>query len=139
MTSNHMRGRKPDPVPISGAVRKVPGPPKDMSVEAKKEWRRVLPALCERGVLSPADMHAVERFCEASGDIAIARAAIAKDGAYVPNRLGELKRHPGFATLREATAESRRWSAELGLTPASRSRAGTNEEDETSAGSSMDL
>ena len=89
-----------------------------------------MPTLVGRRVLSVADLHAVERFCEAAADIVDARAAIAKDGSYVENRLGEIKRHPAFATLREATAESRRWSAELGLTPSSRSRAGTHEDDE---------
>jgi P27 family predicted phage terminase small subunit len=84
--------------------------------------------LVERRVLSAADVHALERFCEAQADIADAREAIARDGAYVTNRLDELKRHPAFATLREATAESRRWAAELGITPASRSRAGVHED-----------
>ncbi|MFG1399911.1 phage terminase small subunit P27 family [Roseixanthobacter pseudopolyaromaticivorans] len=101
-----------------------------MTPQACKEWRRVMPVLVERRVLSEADIHAVERFCEASGDIHISRAAIDKDGAYTLNRFGELKRHPAFATLREATAEARRWAAELGLSPASRSRAGTHEDDE---------
>jgi len=101
-----------------------------MTDEAKAEWKRVMPVLVERRVLSQADIGAVERFCEASGDIRIARAAIAADGAYVQNRLGELKRHPAFATLRESTAEARRWAAELGLTPASRNRAGAHDDDE---------
>lgn len=128
--SHHTRGRKAEPRPVADPVRKVPTPPKDMTGEAKKEWRRVMPVLVERRVLSGADIAAVERYCEATGDISIARAAIALDGAYVPNRLGELKRHPAFATLRESTAEARRWAAELGLTPASRSRAGAHEDDE---------
>jgi P27 family predicted phage terminase small subunit len=101
-----------------------------MTDEAKKEWRRVMPVLVERRVLSNADLAAVERYCDATGDIAIARARIRQDGDYVANRLGELKRHPAFATLREATAEARRWAAELGLTPASRSRVGSHDDDE---------
>lgn len=128
--SHHTRGRKPEPQPVANAVKKVPAPPRSMSEEAKAEWRRVVPALVERRVVSPADMHAVERFCEAAADIKDARAAIARDGAYVENRLGEIKRHTAFATLREATAESRRWSAELGLTPASRARAGAHDDDD---------
>jgi P27 family predicted phage terminase small subunit len=107
---------------VADPITKVPAAPPGMSAEAKAEWRRVLPVLVERRVLSAADLAACERYCEATGDIAIARAAIAADGAYVLNRLGELKRHPAFATLRESTAEARRWAAELGLTPASRSR-----------------
>ncbi|TCK27982.1 P27 family predicted phage terminase small subunit [Ancylobacter aquaticus] len=134
--SHHTRGRKAEPVPVAEPVRAVPQPPKAMGAEARKEWRRVMPVLVERRVLSEADIHAVERFCEASGDIVIARTAIAADGAYTPNRFGELKRHPAFATLREATAEARRWAAELGLSPASRSRVEIGEDD--SADSLMD-
>lgn len=136
--SHHTRGAKATPKPVSDPITKSPLAPKDMSTEAKAEWKRVMPVLVERRVLSGADLAAVERYCEATGDIAIARAAIATDGAYVPNRLGELKRHPAFATLRESTAEARRWAAELGLTPASRSRvAGDADQDETAA--EMDL
>lgn len=124
----HQAGRKATPQPIADAIRTVPQPPKTMSQEAKAEWRRCIGVLVERRVLSAADMHAVERFVEAASDIKDARAAIAKDGAYLENRLGEIKRHPAFATLREATAESRRWAAELGLTPSSRSRAGVHED-----------
>lgn len=89
-----------------------------------------MPVLVERRVLSQGDLHAAERFCEAAADIAAARAAIAESKEYIMNARGELKRHPAFATLREATAESRRWAAELGLTPAARSRAGVHEDDE---------
>jgi P27 family predicted phage terminase small subunit len=126
--SHHTRGRKSEPQPVADAIRDVPKPPKHFTDAAKKEWRRVAPVLVERRVLSAGDLHALERFCEAASDIVDARAAIAADGAYVLNRLDEKKRHPAFATLREATAESRRWSAELGLTPASRSRAGVHED-----------
>ncbi len=128
--SHHTRGRKAEPQPIADAVRKVPPAPKHWPDAAKKEWRRVMPVLVERRVLSVADLHAAERFCEAAADIVSARAAIARDGEYITNRLDELKRHPAFATLREATAESRRWAAELGLTPAARSRAGVHEDDD---------
>lgn len=132
----HTAGRKAEPKAIADAIRTVPLPPKHFQPAAKIEWKRVMPALVARRVLSNADLHAAERFCEAAADIKDARAAIARDGAYVENRLGEIKRHPAFATLREATAESRRWSAELGLTPASRARAGVHEDDDDNG---MDL
>lgn len=128
--AHHTRGAKATPRPVADPVRKVPAPPKDWPEAAKKEWRRCMPVLVERRVLSQADIHAVERFCEAAADIVAARQAIEQYGAYVPNRLNELKRNPAYATLREATAESRRWAAEIGLTPAARSRAGIHEDDE---------
>lgn len=127
--SHHTRGRKAEPKPVADAVTKAPQPPKDMSAEAKAEWRRVMPVLVERRALSPADIAAVERYCEATGDVKIARARIKLDGDYIENRLGELKRHPAYTTLREAAAEARRWAAELGLTPASRSRVAQGDDD----------
>lgn len=128
--SHHNRGRKAEPQPIADPIRKVPSAPKDMSAEAKAEWRRVMPVLVERRVLSKADIAACERYCEATGDVTIARARIKLDGDYLTNSRGELKRHPAFVTVRESAAEARRWAAELGLTPASRSRAGAHDDDE---------
>jgi P27 family predicted phage terminase small subunit len=135
----HQAGRKATPQPIADAIRTVPQPPKHFAPAAKAEWRRVMPVLVERRVLSVADLHAVERFCEAAADIVDARAAIAQYGAYVENRLGELKRNPAFATLREATAESRRWAAELGLSPSSRSRAGVHEDQDADDDSPLSM
>ncbi len=137
--AHHTRGRKAEPKAVSDAISKVPSPPRDMGAEAKAEWRRVMPVLVERRVLTAADMAAVERYCEATGDVKIARARIKQDGEYVLNRLEELKRHPAFTTLREAAAEARRWAAELGLTPASRSRVAVGDAEDDSAGSRMDL
>lgn len=128
--SHHTRGAKGAPKPVADAISKVPSPPRDMTAEAKAEWRRVVPVLVERRALSPADMAAVERYCEATGDVKIARARIRDDGDYIENARNELKRHPAFTTLREATAEARRWAAELGITPASRSRVAKGDNDD---------
>ncbi|GHA11360.1 hypothetical protein GCM10007989_02080 [Devosia pacifica] len=120
--SYHTRGRKsPAGVPAD-ALEKVPSAPTTLSAEGKKEWRRVMPVLVARRVLSPADITAAETYCAAVGDAAQARAALKRDGDYIANAKGELKRHPAWTTLREATTAARQWAAELGLTPASRSR-----------------
>ena len=137
--SHHTRGRKADPRPAADAITRLRSPPKGMGKDAKAEWRRIMPALIARRVLTEADIGAVESYCTAFGDAREARATIAADGAYVTNRLGELKRHPAFTTLREAAGEARRWAAELGITPASRSRVGGSSEEEDSAGAKMGL
>lgn len=128
--SHHTRGRKTPASTPTDVVEKVPRPPSEMSAEAKAEWKRVMPVLVERRVLSPADLAGVEAYCNAVGDAAQARAAIQKDGAYLTNARAELKRHPAFATLREATMAARQWAAELGLTPASRGRISEGSADE---------
>src|SRR4051812_19542536 len=137
--SHHTRGRKAAPTALADAITKAPSPPTGMSPEARKEWRRVVPILVERRALSAADIGAVERYVEAVGDLAAARARIAADGAYVPNARGELKRHPAFATVREAAGEARRWAAELGITPASRNRVATEGGDNDDAASDLGL
>lgn len=114
--------------PIANAIRTVPKPPKHFPAAAVAEWKRIMPVLVERRVLSAADLHAAERFCEAASDIVDARTTIAEHGAYVFNRLGELKRNPAFSTLREATTNCKMWANELGLTPKSRSKAGVTED-----------
>lgn len=117
------------------AIQSVPKPPNWLTTEAKAEWRRVMPGLVERRILTPADMAAVEMYCAAVGDALRARKTIAAEGTTTTNRLGETKRHPAYSTLREMTGEARRWAAELGLTPASRSRVTTEapEDDDASA------
>ncbi|KRQ03734.1 terminase [Bradyrhizobium manausense] len=117
-----------DPKPVADAIRAVPKPPAHFGPSARAEWKRIMPVLVKRRVLSPADLHAAERFCEAASDIADAREAIAQQGGYIENRLGETKRHPAFTTLREATANSKMWASELGLTPKSRNKAGATED-----------
>jgi len=113
--SHHTRGRKtPAGVPVD-ALKRVPAAPAILSTEGKREWRRVMPVLIDRGVLSPADLTAAETYCAAVGDAAQARAAMKRDGDYMPNAKGELKRHPAWTTLREATTAARQWAAELGL------------------------
>jgi P27 family predicted phage terminase small subunit len=136
--SHHTRGRKAEAKPVSGALISAPRPPKWLAKEARTEWSRIMPGLIERRVLTGSDMAAVEMYCAAVGDVLIARAAIAKAGAYIANARGELKRHPAFSTLRESTGEARRWAAELGITPASRSRVAAGE-DEDSVATDLDF
>lgn len=125
--------------PVANAIRKVPAAPKHFSPAAAAEWRRIMPVLVERHVLSPADLHGAERFCEAVSDIVDAREAIAEHGAYVENRLGELKRNPAFSTLREATTNSKMWASELGLTPKSRNKAGATDDGDDSNDNPLDI
>jgi phage terminase small subunit len=57
-----MRGRKPDITPDPEALTAGTKPPVWLSADAKKEWKRVLPILCARQILTAA---AVARMIEA--------------------------------------------------------------------------
>lgn len=124
-----MRGRKPANLSvIEGGLAKVPGPPSWLPLEAKKEWRRIVPHLIKRQILTETDMATVETYVLAVGTLRRAQETIAAEGDTVSTKEG-IKRHPAFTTLTQMMSEVRRLAAELGLTPASRHKAGVKPED----------
>ncbi len=82
-----------------------------------------MPGLRDRRVLSRQDLATLENYCLTIGMIRASQRMIADEGAMVDTRGGEKKRHPAHQTLFQGLTESRRLAAELGLTPASRSKA----------------
>jgi len=112
-----MRGRKPEISTDAEALRKVPAPPSWMAKDAKTEWRRIMPELVRRRILTDADMGAVEAYCTATARIREAERTIAKEGLISGNR-----KHPAVAIQNDAMTTARQLAAELGLTPVSRSR-----------------
>lgn len=118
-----MRGRKPELKAIEGGLSSVPRAPAWLPADAKDEWKRVLPSLIKRRILTDTDMATVEAYCLAVGTIRRCQTTIATEGDTVDTNAGT-KRHPAFQTLGQMMTEMRRLAAELGLTPASRSKAG---------------
>lgn len=122
-----MRGTKPHLVVSNDAVTKVPAPPSWLSLDAKKEWRRVLPILAQRRILTTADLGSLENYCVAIGTVREMERQLQRDGhvIYVD---GVLKRHPGVGIQSDAMTRARLLAAELGLTPVSRSRPAIRED-----------
>jgi P27 family predicted phage terminase small subunit len=108
-----MRGRKPDLQTDPDAVNTVPRAPAWLSKDAQAEWRRIMPLLVERKILTDADYGMVEAYCVASGRIREIERLIQGDGDLDP-------RH--FRMQDKAIQTARQLAAELGLTPVSRSR-----------------
>ncbi len=48
----------------------IPSPPKHLSVEAKKEWKRITPLLEELALVSGLDRTALALYCQAAGRLA---------------------------------------------------------------------
>lgn len=117
-----MRGRKPELRAIEGGLATVPRPPSWLPSEAKDEWKRVVPSLIKRRILTETDLGTVENYCLAVGTVRRSQATISAEGDTVETNTGT-KRHPAFQTLFQAMTEMRRLAAELGLTPASRNKA----------------
>lgn len=115
-----MRGTKPTLKTDRAAISQAARVPAWLSKDAKNEWRRVMPLLIERRVVTEADLGCVEAYCVAIG------------------RIRELERmiqaNPGDQKLyrlqTQSTQVARQLAAELGLTPVSRSRPAIRDEAE---------
>ncbi len=91
---------------------RAPKTPAWFSDEAKREWRRVMPLLIERKILTDADMGSVENYCLAIGRVREIEQLIQADGLT-----------PALFRMQDKAAVTARLiAAELGLTPVSRSR-----------------
>jgi P27 family predicted phage terminase small subunit len=104
--------------------------PEHLSVEAKREWRKVLPLLLERGSLTQADASVVSLYCEcfarwleAKRDVeqhglVVTVTTLDKRGEQVQNR----KQNPALRIAQDCERSLRTYLRELGLTPAARER-----------------
>ncbi len=114
-----MRGRKPTTIKSGrGALSRAPVAPAWMSIAARAEWKRVVPTLIERGILTSTDLGCVEAFCVASGRVKEIEALI--------------QANPSDKTLyrlqTQAIQSVRQLAAEIGASPVSRSRPTVSDE-----------
>jgi P27 family predicted phage terminase small subunit len=108
-----MRGRKPSVTADDKAIASTPRVPAWLSKDAQAEYRRIMPGLVERRILTHADMASVENFCIAVGRAREIERQIQKAGEITPAM---------FRMQNAALQTARQLAAELGLTPVSRSR-----------------
>lgn len=113
--SAHNRGVKPAIQKDKAALTKLPSAPKRLSTHAKAEWRRVVPVLVKRGVITTGDLAGIESYCTAVGFVTQITEQLA--GMPIPDI-----KLAGLQIRYMQTA--RQLAAEYGLMPASRSRIG---------------
>ncbi|MGU3496298.1 phage terminase small subunit P27 family [Xanthobacteraceae bacterium A53D] len=118
-----MRGRKATTITTEELPPDdIPDPPAWLSDDARAEWERVLPILLnERRTLTIADLASFANYCTAIGQVAEAARILSKEGLTFTGTSGP-KRHPAVAIRSDGMTQARQIAAELGLTPASRSR-----------------
>ncbi|KGB82007.1 terminase [Rhodovulum sp. NI22] len=122
--SVHSRGVKPALNPDSDALTKAPPVPKHLSPHAKAEWKRIMPQLIARQVITKADLAGVENYCAAVGAARTIADTMSAGG--IPDlKLGGLQ-------IRYMTT-ARQLAAEYGLTPTSRARIGAGVADDDDA------
>lgn len=127
-----MRGAKPHLVISNDAVTKAPAAPSWLSLEAKKEWRRVMPGLVKRRILTTADLGCLENYCIAQARVREVEKLIRE--ANDPDGLPALLRMQD-----KAMQTARQLAAVLGLTPVDRSRPSIREEGDDDELNPLDL
>ena len=124
-----MRGTKPHLVVDSDAVRRAPAAPAWLSADGKREWRRVVPVLVARKILTVADLGGLENYCTAIGQVREMERHLHKHG-HVIEVDGAMKRNPAVGIQSDAMTRARLLAAELGLTPVARSRPAIRDDDD---------
>lgn len=127
MTGNPgKRPQKAAPEPKAGA----PKPPRELTRDARAEWRRVAAELRGLGLLTGVDRAALAAFCQAYGRWAAAERALAAmaerdpvtGGLLIKTTNGNAIQNPIVGVANKAMAAMVRFAAEFGMTPSARSR-----------------
>lgn len=117
-----MRGSKPHLRKAADALTKAPPVPKWFPAEAVEEWRRVVPGMIERRILTKGDLGSLENYCLCRAQIRQCQDTLDAGDHYVQSANSALRPHPAFRVMHSAMTIARQLAAELGLTPVSRSR-----------------
>lgn len=112
----HLRGVKPTIERDSNALTKAPSAPKQLSAFARAEWKRIMPGLIERGIVTRGDLGGVEDYCRARGLVREIEDALRSSGE-IDMKLCRLQD--------KAMQTARQLAAEYGLSPVSRARVGS--------------
>lgn len=114
-----MKGRKPELHADPNALG-VMKPPEWLGKHARAEWRRVMPELAKRRILTTADIGSLEAYCVAMGRIRELEILLRKGI------------DPKFHRMQnQSMVTARQLAAELGLTPVSRSRPAVRDNDDS--------
>lgn len=116
---------KGEPMPNVPAT--VPKPPKRLLPEARKEWKRLAPAMVALGLLTEVDTSAFAELCQNYAYYLAADAEILAMGTAGPIQMqkapsGYMQQHPLLSLRKQYYETWRRGLADFGLTPASRAR-----------------
>lgn len=112
----HLRGVKPTIERDSNALTKAPAAPKQLSTYARAEWKRIMPGLVERGIITRGDLGGVEDYCRARGLVREIEDILRASGE-IDMKLCRLQD--------KAMQTARQLAAEYGLSPVSRARVGS--------------
>jgi P27 family predicted phage terminase small subunit len=116
------RGRKADLKVIEGGRTDTPDIPSHIPRDMHEEWSAIVEDLRRRKMLTDATLGTVESYVYALRNMRSAQKALDHHGPLIDGGKGILKQNPAGTLLGKAQSTVSRLAAELGLTPASRSR-----------------
>jgi len=115
-------GKRPinvnEPIPPKGDIKC----PSWLLPEAKKEWKRLAPALEAMGVLTMADEKAFCGYCQAYARWKEAEEFITQDGSIFKTPSGYVQQVPQVSIAQQNLKIMQSFCSEFGLTPATRAR-----------------
>ncbi|MCW3784582.1 phage terminase small subunit P27 family [Defluviimonas salinarum] len=107
-----------EPVPPDG----LPSCPPHLSAAAQEEWRRIAGPLHDMGVLTLVDRAALAAYCQAWGRWVEAEEKLKETPVMLKTPSGYVQQSPWLSVANKQLELMGRYMAELGITPASRSR-----------------
>jgi P27 family predicted phage terminase small subunit len=116
-----LRGRRAEIV-ANGDLTTIPPAPIGLPREMHGDWRTITADLVDRRLLTASMLGTVDALLTAKWVLDGCRKAIAKEGFSVKTKEGHPKPHPLLGVLNKTLEQIARLAAELGLTPAARSR-----------------
>jgi len=117
---NKRRINMNEPKPKS--KKRKPAAPSFLNQAAKKEWKRIAGELHQLGLLTNLDLTALAGYCASYAIFVDASKNLEKHGMLVKAQSGFPMQSPYLSIANKAMSEMRRWMAEFGMTPSSRSR-----------------
>lgn len=116
------RGRKAELKVIEGGLTEKPAVPAHIPVAMHDEWLAVVAELTGRKVITDAMLGTIDAYVMAMFNARKAQDALDLHGVLIDGGKGILKQNPAATLLGKSNSTIQRLAAELGLTPASRSR-----------------
>ena len=115
-------GKRPlnesEPIPPKGGVKC----PTWLLPEAKKEWKRLAPALEAMGVLTMADLSAFAGYCQAFARWKEAEEFISQHGTIFKTPSGYVQQVPQVSIAQQYLKIMQSFCTEFGITPSTRAR-----------------
>lgn len=90
---------------------------------AAAEWRRLAPQLNLLGLIDASNQQTFAAYCLSWSLFVQAKRQIQTEGFTYKTDSGQIKKHPAYEAMRSSGAEMRKFGAEHGISPISRSRA----------------